>query len=46
MIAQIFHLYISYILIGFFYTTVNQILNPSKVINNYRINYNLLMVNC
>jgi len=46
MIAQIFHLYISYILIYFFYTTVNQIFNPSKVINNYRINYNLLMVNC
>ena len=46
MIAQIFHLYISYILIDFFYTTVNQILNPSKVINNYRIKYNLLMVNC
>ena len=46
MIAQIFHLYISYIFIDFFNTTVNQILNPPKVINNYRINYNLLMVNC
>ena len=46
MIIQIFHLYISYISIDFFDIAVNQTLKHPKVINNYRINYKLLMINC